>query len=138
MNSIFLDAGFAIAAGLKRDQRHNQVASMWPLLLQSGTLIVTTNFVLDEIVTFLNSKGLHSNAVRIGKILLESENVELIHVSEDILRQGWNYFVRHEDKRFSLTDCISFVVMQSRGLQQALTFDQHFAQAGFECLPMLA
>jgi predicted nucleic acid-binding protein len=35
------------------------------------------------------------------------------------------------DKHWSLTDCISFVVMEQEGLREALTGDRHFAQAGF-------
>jgi uncharacterized protein len=60
-----------------------------------------------------------------------------VHVDRDLYEAGWGYFVRHADKRYSLTDCISFIVMQERGLRQALTFDQHFSQAGFEALPVI-
>jgi len=42
---------------------------------------------------------------------------------------------RHHDKRYSLTDCISFVVMKRMKLKTALAFDQHFVQAGFERIP---
>jgi predicted nucleic acid-binding protein len=38
------------------------------------------------------------------------------------------------DKQWSLCDCISFVVMQSRGLREALSADEHFQQAGFRAL----
>ncbi|MDP7134637.1 MAG: PIN domain-containing protein, partial [Planctomycetota bacterium] len=38
------------------------------------------------------------------------------------------------DKGWSLTDCVSFVVMQERGLVDALTTDLHFQQAGFRAL----
>jgi uncharacterized protein len=38
------------------------------------------------------------------------------------------------DKLWGLTDCISFVVMQRRGLTEALTSDRHFHQAGFRAL----
>lgn len=67
--------------------------------------------------------------------MLRSRSVRLIHVDDKLLDEGWRYFVRHDDKQYSLTDCISFVVMEQRGLRQAPTFDRHFAQAGFECLP---
>lgn len=42
------------------------------------------------------------------------------------------YFVSHDDKTYSLTDCISFVIMQGRAISEALTFDVHFTQAGFQ------
>ena len=32
---------------------------------------------------------------------------------------------------WSLTDCISFIVMQERNISEALTTDRHFEQAGF-------
>ncbi len=58
-----------------------------------------------------------------------------VFVDHNLFNAGWAYFCRHADKRYSLTDCISFVVMQERGLREALTFDQHFTQAGFEASP---
>jgi predicted nucleic acid-binding protein len=41
---------------------------------------------------------------------------------------------RRPDKWWSLTDCISFIVMQQEGLTEALTTDHHFEQAGFKIL----
>ena len=43
-------------------------------------------------------------------------------------------FAARPDKDWSLTDCISFVVMQERNIQDALTADHHFEQAGFVAL----
>jgi predicted nucleic acid-binding protein len=39
-----------------------------------------------------------------------------------------------QDKDWSLTDCISFIVTRRREIQHALTYDHHFVQAGFEAL----
>jgi predicted nucleic acid-binding protein len=38
------------------------------------------------------------------------------------------------DKDWSLTDCISFHLMRTKGITRALAYDEHFAQAGFEPL----
>jgi predicted nucleic acid-binding protein len=38
------------------------------------------------------------------------------------------------DKDWSLTDCISFVVMENQDITEALTADRHFVQAGFTAL----
>ena len=42
------------------------------------------------------------------------------------------HFVHY--KAWGLVDCISFIVMREAGVNQALTFDQHFVQAGFQAL----
>jgi predicted nucleic acid-binding protein len=43
-------------------------------------------------------------------------------------------YVQHTDKTWGLVDCISFVVMQERGITEALTAGRHFVQAGFRAL----
>jgi predicted nucleic acid-binding protein len=50
---------------------------------------------------------------------------------DGLYRRGLELYGRRGDKRWSLTDCISFVVMEDEGLREALTGDRHFAQAGF-------
>ena len=96
---------------------------------------MTTSFVFDEVVTFLNRRGRHEKAVEVGVRLLESPSVRLIHVDEPLFEAGWSYFRNRADKRYSLTDCISFVVMEREGIQDALCFDAHFEQAGFTRIP---
>jgi predicted nucleic acid-binding protein len=96
---------------------------------------VTTSFVFAEVVSYLNSRGHHAKAVQIGKNILSSPSVRLVYVDEVLFRKAWNYFQQHRDKNYSLTDCASFVVMQELGVRSALTFDQHFLQAGFKLEP---
>jgi predicted nucleic acid-binding protein len=50
--------------------------------------------------------------------------------------RGLNLYGSRNDKGWSLTDCISFAVMQALHLEDALTGDHHFAQAGYN--PLLA
>jgi predicted nucleic acid-binding protein len=49
--------------------------------------------------------------------------------------QAGSSFERHHDKQYSLTDCLSFVVMRQLNIDVAYTFDHHFTQAGFTPAP---
>ncbi len=135
MKHYFLDASFVIAAGLARDQNHERAAKMWPPLLQSGVRLVTTAFIFEEIVTFFNGKGEHALAVHFGNVMVSSEHVEKYRVGWDVFNAAWDYFVQHQDKRYSFIDCVSFVVMKRESIAEALTFDAHFTQAGFQIVP---
>jgi len=138
VQEVFLDAGYLIALEFGRDQNHDAALTHWRAHVgtrrtgrTSQPQLVTTTYVFDEVVTYLNARGHHGRAVQAGEQLLRSPSVELVHVEENLFRRGFDYLGRRQDKRYSLTDCISFVVMAERGLTTAFTFDQHFAQAGF-------
>ena len=135
MRRVFADAGFMVALEVRTDQHHVAAQAQWKQVQAERWQLFTTSYVLDEAVTFLNSRGGHNRAVRLGEHLLHSPEVAFIHVDEALLEAAWRYFRRHSDKRYSLTDCVSFIVMEREGLREVLTFDHHFEQAGFMPLP---
>jgi predicted nucleic acid-binding protein len=63
-----------------------------------------------------------------------SARFRVVHGSDELFVRGFDLFRRRPDKEWSLTDCISFVVMGDEGLADALTADRHFEQAGFTVL----
>jgi uncharacterized protein len=83
------------------------------------------------VVTFFNVRGRHAKAVEVGERLLGSPSVEMVHVGEDLLRRGFSLLRDRPDKDYSLTDCVSFVLMRERGISVAFAFDRHFEQEGF-------
>lgn len=91
--------------------------------------------MVAEVVTFFNSKGHHAKAVEIGERLLGSPSLNVVHVGQAEFFASWDYLKRHQDKTYSLTDCVSFLVMEQLGIRRALAFDGHFKQAGFEKVP---
>jgi predicted nucleic acid-binding protein len=135
MSPLFLDSGYIIALELADDQHHEAAASHWEGLTHTPPRIITTSYVFDEIVTYFNSRDLHDKAIDVGNSLLTSPRVNLVHVNESLFALGWQYLRRHSDKRYSLTDCISFVLMNQMDIDHALAFDRHFTQAGFHRLP---
>lgn len=133
--TYFLDTSYIIALEIKNEQSHQPVLQHWLTLTTIKPFLVTTTYVFDEIVTFFNSRNLHHKAVEIGNRFLESPDIELIDIDRKLFNQGWQYFQKHQDKTYSLTDCLSFIVMTNRSYSTALTLDHHFLQAGFQRLP---
>ncbi len=58
--------------------------------------------------------------------LCTDPHIEIITVDAALFEQALQLYQARPDKEWGLTDCISFVVMQERGLSQALTTDAHF------------
>ena len=135
MTPVFLDTSYIIALEAADDQHHEEASRHWQSLTVALPSLVTTSYVLDEVVTFFNSRNRHAKAIEIGSRLLSSSSVQFVHVDEVLFYEGWQYFKQHPDKTYSLTDCISFVLMERLGIRTALAFDRHFVQAGFEKLP---
>ncbi len=135
MTPVFFDTGYIIALEAADDQYHQKALDHWQGIRSALPRLVTTSYVLDEVVTFFNSRNQHKKAVEIGSQLLYSPSVHFVHVDDALFHAAWQYFENHEDKNYSLTDCISFVLMKRLGMRQAFTFDNHFVQAGFEKAP---
>ena len=132
MMALFADAFFFIALLNPRDRAHG-LANLFiePDLEQR---LVTTTWVLAEVGDAMASTA--SNRAAFAELyrLLEANPVVEV-VSGDVwLSHALRFFEQRPDKAWSLTDCISFVVMSDRGLSEALTGDHHFEQAGFRAL----
>jgi predicted nucleic acid-binding protein len=112
-----LDTAFVLALEFANDQNRVAAKQCADELQAHGDHVITTSYVFDEVVTHLNARGHHAKAVQVGQRLMASPDIELVQVGQALFDGGWNYFVQHQDKRYSLTDCISFFLMQQRGLR---------------------
>lgn len=102
-------------------------------LRAQGTLLVTTNYVIAELVSLLHSpmRIPHREAVRFIDSLKAASYVEIVHVDATLDALAWQLLKQRPDKTWSLVDCVSFVLMQQRGIGDAFTADHDFEQAGF-------
>jgi predicted nucleic acid-binding protein len=96
--------------------------------------IVTTWFILLELGSALRQGADRQLFRELLSGLRVDSGTAIVPPSEELLEAGLELFNDRPDKTWSLTDCISFVVMQRLGLDRALTLDHHFEQAGFEVL----
>jgi predicted nucleic acid-binding protein len=97
--------------------------------------LVTTEWVLTEVGDAFSQPGARQKFIQLLDLLRQQLDVEIVSSTSDLFRRGTEFFSARPDKEWSLTDCISFVVMNEHGITDALTSDHHFEQAGFQILP---
>ena len=131
MKSLFADTFYFIALLNPDDEAH---AAAHDFAGDKSLLLVTTAWVLTELADGLAS----TNGRVIFRQLLDDleadTRVELVLPDEQIWRRAVKLYDDRPDKNWSLTDCISFVVMKDRQITEALTADHHFKQTGFIAL----
>jgi predicted nucleic acid-binding protein len=97
--------------------------------------VVTTNYIIDELITFVRSIVNHQAAVEIYESINNSPNIRIFPVTDNLRKTAFKIFCQNPDKTYSFTDCVSFATMKSLNITTAFSFDFHFKQAGFHGLP---
>ncbi len=131
MTATFIDTSFLIALVRRKDALHERASALQAN--QKGPLL-TTEFVLLEFLDALCSPPLRSVSMETVAVLRQAIAVRIEAATSELIAEGMRIFEQHSDKNWGLTDCISFHVMRREGLQEALTSDHHFEQAGFRAL----
>lgn len=126
--TAFLDTGAIYALADRNDLDHSAVRASY---MVADRRLVTHDLVVVEAFSLL-TKRLHKQAAlqTIGA-LRRSSRVEIVPLTRDLLDAAWARCERFADKEWDWIDCASFELMERRGLQEALTLDHHFTQAGF-------
>jgi uncharacterized protein len=131
MKRAFGDSFFFIALLNPRDAYHQRVAQ---LSRDWEGQIITTRWVLAEIGNALSGVNARPSFVTFLAELKQQAEIIVLADSDHLFDEGIRLFATRPDKEWSLTDCISFEAMRACGLEEALTGDHHFEQAGFKML----
>ena len=132
MNELFADTSGWASFFLEDEPHHEKSRSLITKWKQQNRNIITTNYVLSELIVLLGSRGQRRSAIlNYIETIRMADWVEIIHVDESLDEKAWQLLARRLDKKWSLVDAVSFVVMQERGMTEALATDHHFEQAGF-------
>lgn len=94
-----------------------------------------TELILGELATRLRVRADADRAVEVARDILRSNRYELVFTDPELLVGGLAKMERFRDKGLSLTDCVSFELMERLGLRAAFTFDRDFRDCGFEAVP---
>jgi hypothetical protein len=131
MTSVLADTFYFLALLDSREDRHLQAVEA---SRDSQLNIVTTEWVLAEFGDAYCHPKDRADFVLLYRSILNHPRVRIIPGDTRLFQRGVDFFEQRQDKEWSLTDCLSFVVMRDEGITQALTGDKHFEQAGFTAL----
>ncbi len=131
MTPHFADAFYFVALLNPRDAAHPTALRA---TLEGRNSLLTTAWVLTEVADAMASPANRPLFLRLIEGFRQLQTVEIVPASQALFDRGLDLYADRPDKAWSLTDCISFVVMAERGVTDALTGDHHFEQAGFRAL----
>ena len=134
MRIVFADTGYWVALLNPHDQLHNKATELSKSL--NPVHIVTSEMVLTEVLNDFSKRGdyLRKVVTELINRIKENPNITLIPQTSKQFQQGLELSKNRSDKNWSLTDCVSFKIMEEMSIYEALAYDKHFEQAGFRAL----
>ena len=131
MNTAFADTSYFLALLIPTDVNH-AAARQWS---ESHRIpLVTSEYVLIEVGNYLSPVSARRLFSQFWRALRSDTRMTLVPASSGLMARGAELYETRLDKPWSLTDCVSFVIMKDHAIQDALTADRHFEQAGFTSL----
>ncbi|SPE52448.1 PIN domain-containing protein [Verrucomicrobia bacterium] len=131
MSIVFADAFYFVARLNRRDQHHERVLRF---SREFRARLVTSDWVLVEVADALAASECRGRVREFVLHVRRAPECEIVPASRELFDCALDLYQQHADKEWTLTDCVSFVIMRERNLTDALTGDKHFEQAGFRAL----
>jgi predicted nucleic acid-binding protein len=129
VSAAFADTYYWLALLNPDDPWHDKV-----LAFETPETLVMTEAIVLEVMDALSNPKTRPLAQRFWQAVTANPAVTVVPVDSALLHRGAAHYLARSDKGWSLTDCISFLAMEDRGITDALTGDRHFEQAGFKAL----
>ena len=96
---------------------------------------LSSNFVVDEAITFLRRRIGHAAAAAYADSMLGTRLFDIISVDPAIERLAVEVFKRHKDKELSFTDCVTIALVRSMKMDGVFGFDSDFTSVGLRLFP---
>jgi uncharacterized protein len=128
MRTVFADTSFYIALLNHRDEHHQPA---YQFAAEHEGNFVTSAWIIQELADYLCDVPNRELFLSLYEDLRNDSRVTIVPLSTELFDQGIALFAARPDKNWSLTDCISFGIMERMQLCEAAATDHHFEQAGF-------
>ena len=132
---VFVDTSAWIAVSDAGDKYHSAARTAYQRIISERRTFLTTNLIIAEAYIIIRRTGGQAQAMRLLRSLRGSPRLHKVWSDASLESRAEEILEKHTDQEFSYTDAVSFVVMQEHGIEEAFTFDRHFATMGFRMVP---
>lgn len=129
LEKVLLDTAYIQALLNVRDQHHTAAIHILPFVRACRRVWVTEPILLE--VTAALSASNRPMAAAFVRSCYATPNIHVVSADTPLFLRGLELYESRHDKTWSLTDCLSFIVMWDEEIHYAATSDHHFEQAGF-------
>jgi len=133
MNNLWIDTSGWASLFIAKEPNHLLANQTLNQVLKQRQILKTSNYIVSELVALLHSplRQPRSRIFEIVDAIKTVPYVQIVHIDSATDQIAWELCKKRSDKPWSLVDCTSFIIMQRKSIQAALTTDHHFEQAGF-------
>jgi len=127
---VFADTSALFALLVRDDYMYVRAKKNFEHFVENNTLLLTSSYVLLETLTLLQR--------RVGLEAVWDFNRKIVPLLDILwVDEGWHTRAMQRlyaegSRSVSLTDCLSFEIMEAREITTAFAFDAHFTESGFE------
>jgi len=135
---LFLDSGAFIARARREDPYHLRAVDLFTAISRGDVpywRLYTSNYVIDETVTFLLYEAGPRVAVETLGRMRTSPNLRVLRVTDEVESAADTAFSRHASSRVSYTDCTTKVLMERESIDAAFSFDRDIEVLGLTRVP---
>ena len=126
---VFVDAWFFIALSDRTDSHHLQARRLARHV--AGLHLITHDAIFFEVLAYFSDEGAMARSNAAANVRDAMRSMRVIPLDRPLFLRALNRYEARADKQYSLTDCMSMVVMEEHDVRSVLTNDHHFEQAGF-------
>ncbi len=127
---VFADTSALFALLVADDYMHVRARANFARFMEENTQLLSSSYVLVETLTLLQRRVSLEAVWDFNRKIMPI--LDVVWADERWHIQAMQRLQVERSRNASLTDCLSFEIMEVRGITTAFTFDKHFAERGFD------
>lgn len=126
---VFVDTSAFIAYFIKQESRNVEVTKKYDIYRKQKATFLTSNYIIDELLTWFNTKYNRSVLEKVILALTRLENegeINVLYIDKVVAKKSLDILIKFSEHKISFTDATSYVLYKDFALDEVFTLDGDF------------